>query len=120
MFLGFALCPIVESSCIYTREKIQKLSPFFWWKKTNFSIKNHFKDIGFGCFLRHPPRSTNDKSLMYQRIGMKCLGTFIFCDSSLDQLANEHIIASGGMEVLFYKAGCWDRHHFSPQMQACF
>jgi len=41
---------------------------------------------------------------MYQGIGMKCLGTFIFCDSGLDELANENIIASGGMEVLFHKA----------------
>jgi hypothetical protein len=41
---------------------------------------------------------------MYQGIGMKCLGTFLFCDYGLDELANEHIIASGGMEVLLSKA----------------
>jgi hypothetical protein len=29
---------------------------------------------------------------MYEGIGMKCLGTFIFCDSGLDELANEHIV----------------------------
>jgi hypothetical protein len=57
---------------------------------------------------------------MYQGIGLKCLGTFIFCDFCLDEFANEHIVASGGMEVLLYKASCWDWHHFSPQMQACF
>jgi len=86
MFLVFTLCPIVDCvfffwhflpifwhrkfgkfihiSRIYSSKEIQKLSSFFQWKKTNFVLKNHFKDIGFGCFLRHPPRSTNYKSLM--------------------------------------------------------